>query len=304
MTVSTEESLSRAFKQYPDAVVLGEGSNTVFSSDVDRPIIRPLLRGIEANGEVLQIAAGENWHDLVMRASSQNLGGIENLALIPGSVGAAPVQNIGAYGQELADVLTGVRVYERSSGKFRHMTAAECEFGYRDSVFKRPGGGENLVIVRVELQLNSQFSPNLDHADLADCFSRAKPGHPGEVARAVIAIRKNKLPDPAVTGNAGSYFKNPIVSDTVASILVKQHPGLPRWSAGNGHSKLSAGWLIEHSRLKGTQVGDVAVSEQHALVLVNLGLGTPGDLAALSQQVVETVYEHYGVQLEREPVLI
>lgn len=288
--------------------VLGGGSNLLILCDLDIPVIQPALMGLsitalDEDQVELQAAAGEPWDAVVRFACRQGLWGIENLALIPGSAGAAPVQNIGAYGVELADSLAWVEALDLSDFSLRRLCRSELALGYRDSRFKAESG--RWIITRIALHLHRSPRPKLGYAGLREAFIEGEPKDPAEVADAVRAIRRRKLPDPARVGNAGSFFKNPEVPEASAADLAAKHPGLPVYPGSRPSlSKLSAGWLIEAAGCRGLRHGDAGVSEQHALVLVNHGMASGRELFALAEEVRERVWQRFGVRLEPEPVIL
>jgi len=300
-----------ALREHPafgERLVLGGGSNLVLTRDWPGLVIKVAVSGIEVHSETetsvtIKVGGGENWHGLVMHCVARGWSGLENLALIPGTVGAAPVQNIGAYGVELKETLVSVDTVDLASGSTRALSRAECEFGYRDSVFKH-ALKDRVVITHVTFRLNKNAAPNTSYAALADELARR--GHtqptPAQVAEAVIAIRQSKLPDPAVLGNAGSFFKNPVVSAGQAQQLKAAHPAVPVYPQPDGTAKLAAGWLIEQSGLKGYTVpsGHAGVHAKQALVLVNYGGATGDEILALAAHVQRTVEARFGVRLERE----
>lgn len=292
-------------------MLLGEGSNTLFTTDFNGRIVLNRLRGIDS--EVLDrdrvlvtAAAGENWHQLVRWSLDRGLWGLENLALIPGSVGAAPMQNIGAYGVELAHCLDSVQVYDRSHDRIEWLPAADCGLDYRDSRFKS-AEPERFVILAVRMELSLDGMPVLEYPSLLDelkQYGHAQPDDPRTIAAAVIRIRKRKLPDPDHIANAGSFFKNPVLPDAQAQVLIELHPELPHWPDRHGHTKLSAAWLIDQLGWRGKSIGDAAVHEAHALVLINRGKATGEDVLQLARAIRKSVDESYGVGLEVEPVLV
>lgn len=302
------EALSAVRLRFPNGptLVLGEGSNLVLTGDLPGLTLRPSFRGRWLRRERglihLRLMAGERWHDAVQWTVDQGVGGLENLALIWGDCGAAPIQNIGAYGLELADVIRTVEVYDWTSDRVRRLDRRECGFGYRDSVFKHWDGA--LVVQAIELQLPEAWVPRLGYAGVAAMLESRHPGvppTPQRVADAIMALRLQKLPDPARWPNAGSFFHNPIVPAALAQRLRTQHPRLPAWPQADGTAKLSAGWLIEQAGCKGLRVGDAGVSEQHALVLINHGRASGADVLRLMQQVQDQVATHFGVALVPEP---
>ncbi|MCG6117478.1 MAG: UDP-N-acetylmuramate dehydrogenase [Aquimonas sp.] len=305
--------LQRALQHCPaPPLVLGGGSNLLFAADPDTPVLQPDLRGIRLDAldphrVQVSVAAGEPWDALVRRCCDWQLWGIENLALIPGTAGAAPVQNIGAYGVELAEHLRWVEAVELRGGASHRLPAAALGFGYRDSRFKREPG--EWLITRIGLELRRDGGPRLGYAGLEDALLAlgADPRRPtaGQVAEAIRSVRRRKLPDPAQIGNAGSFFKNPEVTSERAAALRNAWPSLPVFPGkAAGFSKLSAAWLIEAAGLKGLRRGDAGVSGQHALVLVNHGAAKGAELLALAREVATAVQVRFGIALEPEPVII
>jgi UDP-N-acetylmuramate dehydrogenase len=288
--------------------VLGGGSNLLLVGDLVEPVIQPALSGLSILSMTdglceLQAAAGESWDAVVAFASEARAWGIENLALIPGTAGAAPVQNIGAYGVELGDCLTWVEALDLLDLRVRRLTRDELALGYRDSRFKAERG--RWIITRIALRLTRSPQPKLGYAGLREAFGESQPTEPGQVADAVRAIRRRKLPDPARLGNAGSFFKNPEVPETSAQRLASEHPGLPVYPCSQpGLSKLSAGWLIEHAGCKGLRRGDAGVSDTHALVLVNHGRASGRELLELAEDVRDRVLARFGVLLDPEPTVL
>lgn len=289
-------------------LVLGGGSNLLLTGDVERPVLQVALKGrriVAEDGDtvLLEAAAGEPWDGLVRWTLTRGATGLENLALIPGTTGAAPIQNIGAYGVELRDCFDSLEAVDLRDGAARRFDAAECAFGYRDSVFKQPGGAHWLVTA-VRLRLSRRPRLRLDYGDLRDELARAGVGTPSatDVADAVSAIRRRKLPDPAVLGNAGSFFKNPIVEAAFAESLRAREPGLPAWPDVGG-VKLSAAWMIERCGWKGHRDGDAGVHAAHALVLVNHGHATGPQLLSLARRIRASVQQRFGVTLAPEPLI-
>lgn len=286
-------------------LVLGGGSNVLFTKDFNGLIIRNEIKGKEIVRETddhiwLKIGAGENWHQLVLYCVQNGWGGIENLALIPGCVGASPIQNIGAYGIELKESffeLEAWHLYDECMLTFNH---PGCHFGYRDSIFKHDFKGK-LLITSVTLRLQKKPVINTSYAALQQELEKAGVADPGieDVCNAVIRIRSSKLPDPAVIGNAGSFFKNPVVDSTQYWDLKTHHPDIAAYASENGY-KLAAGWLIEQCGWKGVRRGDAGCHEKQALVLVNHGTATGEEIWQLSQDILDSVKEKFGVELERE----
>ncbi|WP_199098702.1 UDP-N-acetylmuramate dehydrogenase [Dyella sp. ASV21] len=289
-------------------LVLGEGSNMLFTGDFHGTVLAMATRGVqvEQDGDVARIAvaAGERWDDFVRWTLGQGYAGLENLILIPGTVGAAPIQNIGAYGTEAAEFIESVEAWDTEEHRVTTLDRAACSFAYRDSVFKHQPGRYIVTAVRFALPRSREL--RMDYAGIREEVARmgvAKPA-PFHVAEAVVHLRTRKLPDPAVIGNAGSFFKNPIVDAATGEALKHAHPALVSWAGADGRWKLSAAWLIEASGLKGAREGDAGISNRHALVLVNHGQATGEQLWAFAQHVIERVQATFGVTLEPEPVVV
>lgn len=303
-------SLRRALRigrrRFATVTALGGGSNVVLKPSVPGLCVRyaGCACWIEAaaGSDLWHVEAGMNWHALVMRSAAAGWWGIENLALIPGSSGAAPIQNIGAYGVEAGDVLESVHFLHIESGRYEILTRDRCAFGYRDSIFKRALAGR-VVIVRIVLRLSRQGAPRLDYGDLASRLPASDAVSPLAVAEAVCAARREKLPDPAVTPNAGSFFKNPVVPRDKARALLAVHPTMPHWQTPDG-VKLAAGWLIDRCGWRGFRRQGVGVHEHQALVLVHHGGSDAEGLLALAEEVARSVEARFGVVLEREPTVI
>jgi UDP-N-acetylmuramate dehydrogenase len=286
--------------------VIGGGSNILLTQPAEALIIRNCLRGIsvlEENDEHtwLEVKAGENWHGLVMHAIGQNLGGIENLSLIPGCVGASPMQNIGAYGVEVKDTIDSVTAWDWAAGRFMTLSNAECRFGYRDSIFKQELKGK-VLITSVVYRLDKQHRLNTSYGAIREQLDVMGVTTPTikSVSDAVIAIRQSKLPDPAVIGNAGSFFKNPTIPASQYNVLKDSHPMMPSFPVDDARVKVPAGWLIEQCGWKGYRDRDAGVHPKQALVLVNYGQATGAEIWALSQRIVDSVFSTYGIELERE----
>ena len=283
--------------------ILGGGSNVVLSSRFKGLTAIIATRGrtvleITDTHVLVEAAAGEVWHDFVVWAVEQGFGGIENLAGIPGTVGAAPVQNIGAYGAEIADVFDSLLAYDRQEKVQKTFRREDCAFAYRDSVFKHDPG--RYVVLSLRLRLPRPWVPNLRFAGLAELTA----SQPAEVMQRVLALRNSKLPDWRVTPNAGSFFQNPIVTLEAAAPVLAEFPSAPNFAHAGGRTKLSAGWLIEQSGLKGFRMGKAGISEKHALVVINLGGAEAGDIAALAAHVKATVHRRFGIQLHEEPIYL
>ena len=288
---------------------LGGGSNVLFMQDFPSLVVRMATRGIRElertpDSVLLEAQAGENWHGFVQSSLHMGLGGLENLSLIPGTVGASPVQNIGAYGVEVKDRIHSVRCFDVQAQEWRELSNAECRFAYRDSIFKHEGR-QRYVITSVVFRLDTQFVPNVKYGDLAQvlaeqCSGRAPTAQ--DVAQAVCAIRRSKLPDPAVLGNVGSFYKNPLVDAAHAQTLLAQYPQMPHYPQPDGRVKLAAGWLIDQCGLKGKTIGGASVHDKQALVLVNKNHATAADVRALSDEICRIVAQRFSVDLQPEPV--
>lgn len=305
------QTLSTDFHFNPDLdLILGGGSNILFAGDVEGTVVLNRIRGrriiVESDETaLLEASAGENWHRLVLWSLEQGLSGIENLSLIPGLAGAAPIQNIGAYGVELSDVLESVQVLNLENGASLVFNNKDCQFAYRDSVFKL-AHARHFLVTGIRLRLQRNFTPKLDYSGLdAELHSMGiKSPSARQVSQAVSRIRQRKLPDPSVFGNAGSFFKNPEVNPTMADLLKKEFEGLPIYRQNQQKFKLSGAWLIEQCGWKGRSLGEVAVSEEHALVLVNKGKATGQDVLALADAIRESVQRRFGIELQTEPRIV
>ncbi len=302
-----EEDLRQLFSDGipPKWYVLSGGNNILFSKDYEGLLITPVSRRItqlDDNGTQvrLRVDAGVEWDDLVEWAVERQLWGIENLSLIPGKAGAAPVQNIGAYGSEAKDAIRSVTMYDVESDTLLTLDAAHCEFGYRESIFKHRLKGR-VIITSIEVELSRTPSPRLDYGDVRQEVEARGGVTLRNIREAVCAIRRHKLPDTAVLGNAGSFFKNPIVDKTLGEQLKAQYPDMPLYPAhDDSKCKLAAGWLIDRSGLKGFRRGNVGVHERQALVLVNHGGATGTEVIAFARMVQEKVMETFGIAIDTE----
>ena len=287
--------------------VLGGGSNVVLPNTLSGTTLLMSIFGkeiIDSNDHFTAVAvgAGENWHDFVTWTLEQNLPGLENLALIPGTVGAAPIQNIGAYGAEVADHLASVEAFDSKEQTFVTLNKADCQFAYRDSYFKKNPG--RFIVTKVVFKIPQAWMPRLTYADLAKEFSDHSSPSAQEIFTAVCNIRQNKLPDPKVIGNAGSFFQNPIVDTTQYQNLLALHPNLASYPDVNGTRKLAAGWLIDQCGFKGYRAGTAGVYEKQALVLVNHGGATANDILELANTIQKKVKGRFGVELQIEPNIL
>ena len=284
--------------------VLAGGNNILFTEDYDGVLLTPAARQIalvsDDGDEVrLRVDAGVEWDDLVEWAVQRGLWGIENLSLIPGKAGAAPVQNIGAYGCEAKDAIRRVEMYCVETGTVLTLDAAHCGFGYRESVFKHDLKGR-VIITAVEIALSHTPRPRLGYGDVEREVEARGGATLRNIREAICSIRRAKLPDPAVLGNAGSFFKNPVVEASVAENLLKAYPDMPHYPAPEGREKLAAGWLIDRAGMKGHRAGNVGVHERQALVLVNYGGATGGEVIAFAHKVQEKVREKFGIGIDTE----
>lgn len=296
--------------------VLGGGSNIVLTGDVKALVLKVEIMGYQLLQEspkayIVQAGAGENWHDFVAWTLAQGYFGLENMALIPGTVGAAPVQNIGAYGVELQDRFESLDAIDLKTGKVFTLSAAQCAFGYRDSVFKHGGEGSmglkgRALILRVRFRLPRPWKPVLGYADIEK--KQWELGRPQPSAQELFAwvcdIRRAKLPDPQHLGNAGSFFKNPTVSAEQCADIIAREPKVVHYLLDNGSVKLAAGWLIDACGWRGKSVGQAGVYEKQALVLVNRGGVSGGEVMTLAKAIQTSVYERFGILLEPEPVFV
>ena len=287
-------------------LILGGGSNILFTKDPEGLVLLNRIDGIEVlgedkNGYTVRVGAGVIWHDLVEHAIENEWAGIENLALIPGNVGASPMQNIGAYGVEIESVFHQLEAVHLPTGEVHTFDAKDCQFGYRESVFKRKLKGQ-YCITHVTYRFTKQPTFNTRYGAIEQELERMKVRELSirAIADAVITIRRSKLPDPKEIGNAGSFFKNPIVEEEVVNQLAEKHPLIPSYAAGEGMRKLAAGWLIDQAGWKGFTRNNHGVHKKQALVLVNYGGAKGSEIYQLSQEILEDVREKFGVTLERE----
>lgn len=309
-TAALPELLARPEIAETSLLVLGGGSNLLFAGDAEGPVLALTAAATrvlsqDATHARVRTEAGVPWHALVMWSLQQGLCGLENLALIPGTAGAAPIQNIGAYGVEVGEFIHAVEAWDRHEGVLRRLDRSACAFGYRDSVFKHQP--DRYIVTAVELDLLRAPALRLDYAGLGEELATMGIARPDarDVAEAVIAIRSRKLPDPVVIGNAGSFFKNPIVPAALAETLHAAHPGLPVFRGDAPDTrKISAAWMIDACGWKGHRDGDAGVAASHALVLVNHGGATGAQLLALARRIADSVATRFGVAIEPEPRII
>jgi UDP-N-acetylmuramate dehydrogenase len=284
--------------------VIGGGSNLLFMSDFKGTLLHPQFGGITiesrtADNVTVSAGAGINWDNLVEWTVENGLSGLENLSLIPGDVGAAPVQNIGAYGVEVSDIIEKVETIHIKDGSSQSFSNRECGFAYRDSIFKGKEKG-NYIVTRVFFRLGQRAEPKLDYGSIREELEKIGNKTPGAIRQAVINIRRSKLPDPAEIGNAGSFFKNPVVSGSEAHRLLKEYPKMPFFRETNGMIKLAAGWLIEQCGWKGHRYGNAGIYDKQALIIINHGDSTGLEIYDLSEKVRISVREKFGIDLEHE----
>lgn len=306
--IYSDNELNNALKQYPNAFVLGGGSNILFTRNVDIPIIQLCFKGIriiseEENFVLIEAKAGEVWHDFVMFCLNSGYGGVENLALIPGSVGATPIQNIGAYGVEIKDIFShceAINVYSLNKQIFYNK---DCQFGYRNSIFKNSERG-NYIITSVTFKLTkNQHHINDKYGDIKQFLTQQNITNPTplDIANTVIKIRENKLPNPKILGNGGSFFKNPIIPLTTLLNLRKSISAIPFYETKREDQvKISAAWLIEQCQLKDFRIGSAGIYSKQPLVLVNYGQATGKEIWALAQHIQMSVFKKFGIYLEPE----
>ncbi|MBT9237574.1 UDP-N-acetylmuramate dehydrogenase [Pseudomonas inefficax] len=302
------QSLAQAQQGGVPVLVIGGGSNLLLTRDIDALVLHMASRGrrvLSDDGEriVVEAEAGEPWHPFVQWTLAQGYCGLENLSLIPGTVGAAPMQNVGAYGVEIKDVFAGLTALDRETGELRDFGLAECAFGYRDSLFKRNPG--RWLILRVRFALNRTLQAHLDYGPVRQRLAEQGVTAPTAqaISDAICSIRREKLPDPAELGNAGSFFKNPVVSAEQVERIRAQHPGVVAYPQADGQVKLAAGWLIEQAGWKGHREGDAGVHRLQSLVLVNYGQASGAQMHALARRIQADILERFGVELEMEPNL-
>jgi len=305
---NTEELRDVLQQAYASEIfILGGGSNMLLTKDIDKTVVHIGLKGIELISEsrdevVLKVGAGENWHQFVLYCIERGYGGLENLSLIPGNVGTAPVQNIGAYGVELKDTFESCEAMRIQTLEVDTFTGTQCEFGYRNSVFKNKLKGE-YIITSVNFRLSkNNHKLSTSYGAIQEELDKHNIKTPTikNVSDAVISIRQQKLPDPRELGNSGSFFKNPVIEETEFKKLQKQFPEIPFYTLDENKIKIPAGWLIDQAGLKGFRKGDAAVHKNQALVLVNYGDATGQEILALSKEIQDKIYKKYGIRLEPE----
>ena len=304
-----EVTKTNVFKDL-ELLILGGGSNILFTKDFDGLVILNNIKGkeiIDQNQQsiFLKIGAGENWHELVMYCVDNGWGGIENLSLIPGNTGTAPMQNIGAYGVEIKETFIELEALEISSGKIVKFNNSDCEFGYRESVFKNKMKNQ-YIILNITLELKKNPVLNINYGDVKAILESQNIKNPDikEVSNAIISIRQSKLPDPKKIGNSGSFFKNPIVSLNQLELIKKKYPNVVNYEINENEFKIAAGWLIERAGWKGKKFNNYGIHEKQALVLVNYGLANGMEIFELSEKIILDIKDKFGITLEREVNII
>jgi len=311
--INSIEDLTEALRleDYPDIFILSGGSNMLITKDIEALVIHINIKGITviAEGEnhvILKVMAGENWHQLVLWTLKHNYGGLENMSLIPGNTGTAPIQNIGAYGVELKDIFESCEAMEIAAKQIRTFSTDDCQFGYRDSYFKNEGKGK-YVITSVNLRLTkSNHTLNSTYGAIEAQLEKDSVNDPSikDISNAVIAIRQSKLPDPTELGNSGSFFKNPVVSKSEFEKFSTAHPEAPFYKVSEENYKIPAGWLIEQSGYKGKRFGDAGVHKNQALVLVNHGNASGEEVLNLAYEIINSVNKKFGILISPEVNII
>ncbi|MEQ8418463.1 MAG: UDP-N-acetylmuramate dehydrogenase [Arenibacter algicola] len=296
---------------YPTLFVLGGGSNMLITKDLENLVLHINLKGIEVISEnkdeaIIKVSAGENWHNMVLWTLDHDYGGLENLSLIPGNTGTAPIQNIGAYGVELKDTFVSCDAMEIATQELKTFTKEECQFGYRDSYFKNEGLGK-YIITSVSFKLTKRnHKLNVDYGAIVSELQNSGITNPSikDVSNAVIAIRKSKLPDPKELGNSGSFFKNPVVDKQQFDNFTKMNPTAPFYKVTENEFKIPAGWLIEQCGYKGKRFGDAGVHKNQALVLVNYGDASGAEIIDLAENIIDSVSQRFGIVISPEVNII
>lgn len=311
ISISKIEELVELLELQEDFFVLGGGSNLLLTQDIEKLVVHIAIKGIEIleekdNYVLVKVAAGENWHQFVLWCIENDFGGVENLSLIPGNVGTAPIQNIGAYGVELKDTCISVEALEIATGKLKTFTNAECAFGYRNSVFKNELKGDYIItnvifkLTKKDHTLNSSYGAIQFELEKKGIRKRSIKN----ISDAVIAIRQSKLPDPKELGNSGSFFKNPVISNTEFKKLQEKFPDVPHYKVSETEIKVPAGWLVEQCGFKGKRIGNTGSHKDQALVLVNYGNATGKEVFELSKTIQKAVLDKFGIIIEAEVNII
>ena len=311
VSINSFYDLQQLLKTEKELFLLSGGSNMLLTKDIEKLVVLLNIKGISIDRENensvhLTVNSGENWHEFVLWCISQNYGGIENLSLIPGNVGTCPIQNIGAYGVEVKDTITKVEALEIETNKLITFSNADCQFGYRNSIFKNEAKGK-YIITSVSFQLTkNQHQLNTSYGAIETALKKNNIKNPTikNVSDAVISIRKSKLPDPKEIGNSGSFFKNPVISTSQFLELQKKHPAIPSYKISKTETKVPAGWLVEQCGFKGKRFGDAGVHKKQALVLVNYGNASGKEIYQLAQKIQQTILETFSISLEIEVNII
>jgi UDP-N-acetylmuramate dehydrogenase len=311
VSITSFYDLQQLLKSEKELFLLSGGSNMLLTKDIEKLVVFLDFKGIsidrENNNSVhITVNSGENWHEFVLWCISQGFGGVENLSLIPGNVGTCPIQNIGAYGVEVKDTITKVEALEIETGKLLTFSNAECQFGYRNSIFKNEAKGK-YILTSVSFQLTkNQHQLNTSYGAIETALQENKITNPTikDVSDAVIAIRKSKLPDPKEIGNSGSFFKNPLIPTNQFLELQEKHPAIPYYKISETETKVPAGWLVEQCGFKGKRFGDAGVHKKQALVLVNYGNASGKEIYKLAQNIQQTIFDTFKIALEIEVNII
>ncbi len=311
ISIDSLYDLQQVLKVEKDVFLISGGSNMLFTKDIEKLVIHINNKGISIDREnindiYITVNAGENWHNFVLWCVSQNYGGIENLSLIPGNVGTCPIQNIGAYGVEVKDTITRIEAVEIETGKLVSFSADECNFGYRNSIFKNEVRGKYIIISVCFKLTKNNHNLNTSYGAIENELASKNITKPTlkNISDAVIAIRESKLPDPKKIGNSGSFFKNPVISKAHFNELKSVHPNIPNYTISETEIKIPAGWLIEQSGFKGKRFGEFGVHEKQALVLVNYGNATGKEIYELAKKIQETIKNNFSIDLEIEVNII
>jgi UDP-N-acetylmuramate dehydrogenase len=311
ISVNSVYELQQILKVEKDIFLISGGSNMLLTKDIDELVVHINIKGVSIDNEnenaaYLTVNSGENWHEFVLWCISQNYGGIENLSLIPGNVGTCPIQNIGAYGVEVKDTITKVEAIEIETGKLVQFSNKDCNFGYRNSIFKNELKGK-YIIISVSFKLTKiHHNLNSSYGAIETELSLKKISKPSlkDISNAVIAIRKSKLPDPKEIGNSGSFFKNPVISSAQYLKLQKEYADIPGYKISDMEVKIPAGWLIEKAGFKGKRYGEFGVHDKQALVLVNYGNASGKEIYQLAEKIKETIVKKFEITLEIEVNII
>jgi len=313
VSVSNETELATVLQEHHSEkpFILGGGSNMLLTKDIDRLVIHVNLKGksiLEENDDyaLVQAKAGENWHEFVLWCIDQELGGLENLSLIPGNVGTTPIQNIGAYGVEIKDTFVSCRAMNIATQEIVTFDKAQCQFGYRESIFKNQEKDRYVILSVIFKLTRIQHKINTSYGAIEAELTRHNITHPTikDVSNAVIAIRQSKLPDPKELGNSGSFFKNPVISKAAYDTIHREYPDMPHYMVSDTEVKVPAGWLIEQAGFKGKRFGDAGIHQHQALVLVNYGKATGAEILAVSKNIQKTILEKFGIAIEAEVNII